>query len=98
MKRALEKCGFGRIKNVSPGETRIDQLKDIFFEAENGASKFLFRLKLQRFLHQKQKNIKMNYQVILLRKFLQFYLISLFPRIIKDSQCFLVKSGFWKNI
>ena len=48
MKRALEKCGFGQIQNVKPGETNLDNLKKIFYDAEAGNENISFHIEAKK--------------------------------------------------
>ena len=80
MKRALEKCGFGRIKNVSPGETRIDQLKDIFFEAENGSEQISFQVEASKISSPKTKKYQNELPSNIIKKiFAILFNISISP-------------------
>ena len=44
MKRALEKCGFGHVKEMKPGETSDGNLKKIFYDAESGNENISFHV------------------------------------------------------
>ncbi len=65
MKRALEKCGFGDIRDVGPGDTKIAQLKDILYEAEKESGPISFQIeaikvskpKLEKYKDELPKNI-----------------------------------------
>lgn len=69
IKRALEKCGFGEIRNVKPGETKVDELKNILYEAENENGLISFQVEAIKISAPKVKKYQNKYPQNILKKF-----------------------------
>ena len=65
MKRALEKCGFGHVKEMKPGETSDGNLKKIFYDAESGNENISFHVEATKVgspnFNKKKVNLPRNF-------------------------------------
>jgi len=80
MKRALEKCGFGNIQEVKPGETSLKNLVKLFYEAEIGSENISFHIEAKKIgkpiVERHNKTLPKNF----LKKYLAvFFNISILP-------------------
>jgi hypothetical protein len=73
MKRALEKCGFGNIREVKPGETSLKNLELLFYKAEAGNENISFHIEAMKIAEPIiQKNIR-NLPKNFIKKLLAYF-------------------------
>jgi predicted SAM-dependent methyltransferase len=80
MKRALEKCGFGHIKEVRPGETSEDNFKQIFYDSESGNENISFHIEAKKIRLPSFNKTKLNLPKNFIKKtFAYLFNISISP-------------------